>query len=215
MRGNLRHMVIGLVTALSATAVAQDFDPEPIERLDAGVSDVGPLSLSLRDMQVDLRHPTGFDRVYRAPGRDDLFMRVYGGLYAVFPRSLYAPTSMGDLALIPDGTTFYIGAPSMDVLATPEPTIPLATGSLHVVPQDLPDHREQSTGAPTEERVRQTMWRADPNYGGRAEARRLREPAEEETVRPAIVSDEAYRARRMEELMRRAADAATGAGEVG
>lgn len=103
----------------AAATVAQDAVPEEIvldtaSALDAGVADRGPLSRSLRVTPMDLRAPTGFERVYAVhpEGGEPIFERRSGALRAQFSQSVYAPTRFGDVALIPPGTVFKIGAPA-------------------------------------------------------------------------------------------------------
>lgn len=102
-----RIAVVALLMLSQAASGQQE-----LKSVEANVGDLGPLSRSLRSLGADLRQPTNFDRVYRVPGQDDRFMRINGGLYAVFERSLYAPTRDGLVPLIPGGTVFYIGRPS-------------------------------------------------------------------------------------------------------
>lgn len=80
----------------------------PYEEVDPGRADASALSDSLRLVPIDLRTPTAFDRVFRLPTvvGGEMFARIDGGLTAVFPRSEYG---FGQ-ALIPAGTTWYIGA---------------------------------------------------------------------------------------------------------
>ena len=80
----------------------------PYEEVDPGRADASALNDSLRLVPIDLRTPTGFDRVFRLPTvvGGEMFARMDGGLTAVFPRSEYG---FGQ-ALIPAGTTWYIGA---------------------------------------------------------------------------------------------------------
>jgi len=77
--------------------------------LEQGVEDRSELDATQRIQQVDLSVPGGFRQVYRVPGRDDLLMRINGGMYAVFPESFY---QRGRGAVIPPGTVFHIGEPS-------------------------------------------------------------------------------------------------------
>jgi hypothetical protein len=89
--------------------------PPAVQRADEGIGDVDPLGLSLREMQVDLRSPAGFDSVFRLDRtdafgrRETLFMRMDGGTTAVFPQSIYGEDVWGQFPVIPPGTTFYIG----------------------------------------------------------------------------------------------------------
>lgn len=108
-----------LSTMLAATAAADDVvrpaaagpGRPPLEMLEPGVDDIGPARLSLRFMPYEMRLPTGFERVYRVPGSDDLLMRGNGALFAVFPRSVYIRTARGATAVAPPGTVFHIGMP--------------------------------------------------------------------------------------------------------
>lgn len=84
---------------------------DPLVLVDQGREDVGALGTSLRLQGVDMRLPTGFQRVYRVPGRDDLLMRGNGALFAIFPESVYRDTRNGRVALAPPGTVYSIGMP--------------------------------------------------------------------------------------------------------
>ncbi|MEZ6242313.1 MAG: hypothetical protein R3B57_04650 [Phycisphaerales bacterium] len=102
---------LGVVIALGLSGVARaQTGPE---RVDAGTSDVGPLSESLRMLPVDLRVSDDFENVYRVTDAngDERFIRRQGALVAVFPRSEYIPTGFGPMAAIPAGTWFRIGEP--------------------------------------------------------------------------------------------------------
>ncbi|MCC6676233.1 MAG: hypothetical protein IT436_03735 [Phycisphaerales bacterium] len=112
-----RVLLIG-VMALSGAASAQPAapgtkpQPKPVEQ---GVGDVNPLQVSSRMVPLDLRRPTGWDRVYRLSGDPKrnggrgLFARFDGGIAAVFPWSTYEPTERGFTPAVPAGTTYYIG----------------------------------------------------------------------------------------------------------
>ena len=126
MRRHPLHLMFAVLPVLiSAAAVAQQGYsplgtahipgvPALLQRVDQTRGDVGPLSDSLRDvnMQTELRTPFGFQNVYRVPGRNDLLMRASGGIYAVFPQSVYVATDQGLTAQVPPGTFFTIGPPS-------------------------------------------------------------------------------------------------------
>lgn len=91
-------------------------DARGLKAIEAGVGDVGPLSISARELRVDLRQAAGFDRVYQLPWQTGAsgskpggFVRFDSGIAAVFPRSEYRQTPWGQVAEIPAGTTFYIG----------------------------------------------------------------------------------------------------------
>ncbi len=115
-----------LVGALCAPgAWAQPAGATPVE---PGFADVGPSRTSLRVEPHDLRQPLDFERVYTlgrvsAFGTDEVFLRVSGGITAVFPRSVYVKSREGGAGpVLPPGTTFYIGRlPDEFVPAAPAP----------------------------------------------------------------------------------------------
>lgn len=82
-----------------------------LEVVDQGVEDRGGFEKSLRVLPLDMRVPTGFQQVYRVPGREDLLMRGNGALYAVFPRSVYQRTPVGAVPIVPADVHFSIGMP--------------------------------------------------------------------------------------------------------
>jgi len=82
-----------------------------LEVVDQGVEDRGGFEKSLRVLPLDMRVPTGFQQVYRVPGREDLLMRGNGALFAVFPRSVYQRTVIGTIPLAPADVHFSIGMP--------------------------------------------------------------------------------------------------------
>lgn len=106
----MRAVAVSL--CLSVSAAAQ----QPL-RVESGKEDASPLALTTRKLEVDQRHPFGFDGVYQlsridAFGRgQSMFMRVDGAVTAVFPRSVYNPTPEGMVSEIPPGTVFWIGPP--------------------------------------------------------------------------------------------------------
>ncbi len=110
-RSGLFAPVILMVGAMfSASAQAQQSDPRALRPVEQGVADTGPLSASRRVVPLDLRVPSGFDRVYKfGQGSSSKFARISGGLTAVFPRSNYAQGSSGVVAEIPPGTVFFVG----------------------------------------------------------------------------------------------------------
>ncbi|MHC4970124.1 MAG: hypothetical protein ACYTF4_16135 [Planctomycetota bacterium] len=168
-------IVLTLLATAPAAAQQTSVDLEPV---DQAIEDVSVLSTSLRRVEPDLLQPNDFSRVYRVRGRRDLFMRQQGGLYAVFPASVYGSTKEGKLqALIPHDTMFHIGPP-----AAPRPGGPVQ-GRIDL---KIDPHREPA--APT------------AGLGTRSTGQ-----ASSRITLPAIVSDEAYRQRRVRSLLRRAA----------
>jgi len=194
-----------LVAAIAAPLFAAPIvearqDPVP---LDERVADRGPLSMSLREVSLDLRLPSSFDRIYRLPGATDRYMRIDGALHAVFPRSEYVRITSRRASVvlpsIPAGTVFYIGAPppadgiySAPGPATPDPRAEAADVSSAMLPAGPPS-------------VYATRLHAVP---GRFEGPA---PRIEMTAAPAtIVTDAEYRAERLRVLMRQAAGASGG-----
>jgi|GEM_PF-2370553 len=114
---------------------------EGLRRVEQGVADAGPLSISLRDLSGDLRTPDAFRDVYRLPNsvgrRAGQFARVSGngGIIAVYPRGTYTPTSNGLRADVPPGTIFYIGGIPPDPPGLGPPTGPSAAISLRIDPR--------------------------------------------------------------------------------
>jgi hypothetical protein len=117
--------MLGLATAGASAqpAIWQGPVLPGLKRVDEGVADRGPLSVSQRVAPVDLRVPSGFQGVYQFDqptpfGKpQEMFARSSGGLTAVFPRSVYIASRGGLVPEIPAGTVFLIGKPR----ATPPP----------------------------------------------------------------------------------------------
>ncbi len=103
------------------------------QRIDAGSTDASSAAVSLKRMDIDLRRPSGFEGVYQFSRADifgrgqTMFMRIDGGVTAMFPRSVYVPTALGMRPEVPPGTIFYIGA------LPPSPRLPPA----HISPTFL------------------------------------------------------------------------------
>ncbi len=113
-----RRALVACGIALAAPAASGQFERDRASgwnfdrSVDAGYSDVGPLTASLRLEGFDLRSPDDWDRVYQLKGIDgDLFARRSGGLTAIFDRSQYIDSPYGTLAKIPAGTIYVIGEP--------------------------------------------------------------------------------------------------------
>ncbi|MHC4785535.1 MAG: hypothetical protein ACYTE6_06175 [Planctomycetota bacterium] len=181
-------IVLTLLATAPAPAQQTSVDLEPV---DQAIEDVSVLSTSLRRVEPGLLQPNDFSRVYRVHGRRDLFMRQQGGLYAVFPASVYGSTKEGKLqALIPHDTMFHIGPPPL-LNSEPPPAAPRPGGLVQGrIDLKIDPHREPA--APT------------AGLGTRSTGQ-----ASSRITLPAIVSDEAYRQRRVRSLLRRAAAGAT------
>lgn len=216
--------------------------PRTLERIDPSYGDVSPLGESLRDvnMRIDLRTPFGFNDVYRVPGRDDLLMRANGGMYAIFPQSVYAPSENGVTATVPPGTVFSIGMPGPWTLPSqwvqPPLLQPMGAAGHSKEPTISPDARRPWAGsAPIDNRRRDRRGSVSSNAAWSAEgapplddadvlAAALRDvpqyqvaratPPEPATFLKSVATDDDYRARRLAELMDAALRAAQGGRET-
>jgi hypothetical protein len=216
----LRHQIAGFAVSAVVSTVATAQIPPMLQPIDQTVADVNPLSASLRQVHRDLRQPTGFQSVYHVPGHDDLLMRVNGGIYAVFPESEYTVNRKGrTVPLIPAGTVFYIGLPNK--LTTPpgrssnahtgiEPTVRLVSQIDSRSPVDAPvgvvntmlDMKigeVDQNGKPLA-LAQQPLVQNDPQPAAMPDPSRF--------AGPTIVNDSSYRARRLDELLQRAARSA-------
>jgi len=204
-------------------------DLEPVEQT---VEDVDPLARSIRRIERGLRQPTGFESVYRLPGDHDRFMRIDGGLYAVFPRSVYLNTRMGEVPLIPANTVFWIGPPPF--LETQEPAgqsrdeseslrsafvlrpDAMQVGRYDLTATHLPAlfHVDDAFDVPSPDELQQMRRRSQlrPQPDNTAPRLRRRDPplvlpdALIEDDEPSAEEREQFR-QRMHELLRRAAEA--------
>ena len=113
---------VAIVLGVAAACGAAHAQLTPALRpVNPGTQDVGPLSTSLRLVPLDLRHESDFSRVYALDA--DRFARQAGGLFAIFPRSVYVATADGFAADIPPGTIFQIGWSPPDPAPGPPSTI--------------------------------------------------------------------------------------------
>ena len=112
MTHRISLLALGAVCG-TATTTGQVDPMETMVPVEASIADTGALSVSLRRVESGLRQPVGFEQVYPVPGQEGLLMRVDGGLYAVFPRSVYVHDRSGVRPVIPNNTMFYIGAPAL------------------------------------------------------------------------------------------------------
>ncbi len=158
------------VPAAAATRPASPPATEASPRLtpvEPGTRDASPLGASLRRLDLDLRVPTGFDRVYAVtpPAALDAglgldagllvggssfsnvgahwFARMSGGLMALFPRSTYTPTPEGVVTDVPAGTVYFLGTPSVAALAraTRGTFLPAGTAAMPRLRVDLSAQR--------------------------------------------------------------------------
>jgi hypothetical protein len=184
-------IILTVLMAAPAAAGRTAVDLDPIEQ---SIEDVSVLSMSLREIEPGLRQPNDFARVFRVPGRDGLFMRQQGGLYAVFPESVYKADKKGKLrAVVPSDTMFYIGRPTLlDAEPTPDdaPAPGLRLGRIDL---RIDQHCES------------TAQIAVPPGGYEKSSTGLSLKPGTSLTLPAIVADQEYRQRRVHGLMRRAA----------
>ena len=178
-----RHIpLLGLLAALTAPAAGQALEP-----IDQTIEDITLLAGSLREIEPGLGHPNDFRQVYRF--QDDQLMRVQGGLYAVFPQSVYTQNEDGQvLPVIPPNTTFYIGAPA----SSSSPPGPVFESRLDLrLASGLIDGAATSNAVPRLQTRSLSLTAASPPPPGSR----------------SIVFDASYRAQRVRSLMRYAARA--------
>lgn len=172
--------------------------PRPVEQ---GVGDLNPLQISNRLEPLDLRRPTGWERVYRlngVPGRDGgrgLFARFDGGIAAVFPWSSYESTRRGAVATVPAGTKYYIGV-------LPES---LTEAKPAEEPEASFNYLDRSARAGQPERPVQFIETAQQNSARPALRTGGTVEPSAPPAGPSIWTSEAYRRARLEELLARAA----------
>lgn len=148
--------------------------------VDQGFDDIGALQNSLWNShaRVDLRQNTGWEKVFETSGRDGRrrLMRFDGALGASFPISEYMPTEeYGEVPISPAGLRFHIGRH--------EPIVATAPGgprSPLMVGGRIDPHSDA------------------PHYPELT-------PHSEREAQAQTMADEAYRRRRVSELMRLAA----------
>ncbi|MCA9290798.1 MAG: hypothetical protein KDA25_06695, partial [Phycisphaerales bacterium] len=75
---------------VGGSPTVRDADPGPVRAADQGVEDVGPLSDSLRRVELRPAQPMDFDQLLIIDGLSGSYARGNGALYAVFPRSVYS-----------------------------------------------------------------------------------------------------------------------------
>lgn len=222
--------LFGLVVLCVTTVARAQTPAEPLQQrqltpVDAEVEDLGPLSATLRRVDLGLSPSNGFVDVFRDPRRSDTLIRHSGGLYAAFPRSVYTPTEKGDIVDIPPGTTFYIGRLPSDVDAQPggdpsrPPELPASstTSDTEVLPQSQTTVIEPQ--APTSSRIdrrRDTRISAlrveddeDANNNNPLGSwRPMGDPADiKHAPGPAFLTNLNYRAARVHDMLKQAAQA--------
>jgi hypothetical protein len=172
-----------LPAALAALALPAP--AQPLETVDQAIADISALAESLREIEPGLGTPNDFGTLYRLPDRQ--LMRSQGGLYAVFPQSVYGQDQEGRiLPSVPPGTTFHIGPPAIMAGAAPGPSGMFPSRlNLRIVP-DLIGEATDRTPPPVS-----AHDPADPPLSPRISK---------------IVADPSYRADRVRALMRHAVE---------
>lgn len=204
-RGPGRAVVLGALTVLSGpiAGAGQPVKAQQLHPVEQGVGDLNPLQTSDRLVPLDLRQPTGWDRVYRLSGDANknggrgLFARIDGGIAAVFPWSTYASTVTGSrMPTVPPGTTYYIGGlpPALtdkdkkDSAPTIDRSFNYLNRSSRPAAPERPDLRADNT---VDTSARALL------RGGRGES-----PAH--AAAQSLWTSESYRRSRLEELMQQA-----------
>jgi hypothetical protein len=169
------------------TLLAQGQLPRGAQRVDPGIGDVGAVEgVSRVDLFRDLRHERGFGTVYRFESRQPMgmpgatstmYMRMDGGITAVFPESVYYNSPWELSPTVPPGTTFYIGR------------LPEHFGSAPALPPRASNY--------VDTRVNLMAHPQPPSINPPESAA--------SSAAPTIWEDEAYRQRALARLMRRAA----------
>ncbi len=195
-------LVAAIITAGSGGASPVAAQEQPWQPVEQRVADQTELSKSLRVVEPGLRPPSDFAQVYRVPERDDLFVRVQGGLYAVFPQSVYTRRRGTVQAVVPHNTVIFIGPPTTEALEAWGVTRPKPPPAATERPGLRVDTRVNDRIAEGPVSQRQPPPRPRPQAvigAGRAR----RDPPRRGTV----VNDATYRAARLRALLRRAAQA--------
>jgi hypothetical protein len=230
-RASTSRLAAGLTIALAAVAWGQT-PPQgpvsapviifpgigPLEVVEEAVGDVGSLDLSLRYLESGLGFPVGFEQVYRVPDDPDHLMRASGGLFAVFPRSQYDVTSSRKsgvriFPVVPADTVFHIGPPGWSKLPDAAARGQMLRMDLRLVPEYVAEGPRLDRGP---ERVNDYV-NTRLTIGDDLPDLPRRPTFDEPDPGPIaeIVSDAAYRSRRIRELMDRAAQAARGPSSSG
>ncbi len=203
-----------------------------LRQVDPTIADVGPLNVSLRDMPPDLREPNDFRGVFQLPTDEPsryagYFARVRGGVWAVFPRSVYQRTEEGIIPTVPANTTFFLGGVPMDPMRMIDDNPPSRDALTLAVPPGSAESARLAPGVgdgtdqagrigPVEGRVSTRIetrhrgpdaswWRQTVDTTVSAHAARDNRAAEHRVSVDRLVHDEAYRAARLATLLRDAA----------
>ena len=192
IRTVLPCLAIGLVsTAVFARQDRLAPVDEELQTVDGRVEDVSVLSTSLRVNPLGLGLPAGFDKVYRVPGSTDMFMRGNGALYALFDQSVYSSHGGVSSAEVPPSTVFYIGGLPAEL----EASDPVDAPRRNEPERDQADHSDGVIHAGFG-----AVAPAGPDTGNRVTFPEVIQPG---NGMPRFISDRAYRATRLKEIVNR------------
>lgn len=197
-----------LLGATPTPCLAQDQPVQP------GVADIDPLGESFRLLAPVLRIDNNFEHVYRLNPDDEHspFFRRAGGLYAVFPRSQYVLTRQGVVAAVPPGTIYHFGRPEPAAISGASADHPDSISGGRLRQSGASDQRlvgRQSPGAVTPNRLDRT---APPAHERDLEPRLIADNPEADHTETAllvaprqegVMSDRAYRVRRLAQIANR------------
>ncbi len=194
-----------LVLCLSTPVLGQTGDLKP---LDQTVEDTSPLSRSLRHVERGLREPSAFEQVYRFSDREDLLLRIDGGIYALFPQSMYTQGENGTLPVIPAGTVFHIGNPDQERFGQVDASTGQGEGRVGGDPYGRLNLRVDPRRGRQPGVRRTVLGTSTVQFTGLGRQRPERVPQTvRQSVAPTIVTDAGYRADRIRDLMQSAAKA--------
>lgn len=184
----------------------------PLTPVEAG-QDINPLAVGLRPQRVDLRGPSGFDRLYRvAPGtviggvviREGGFARISGSTVVVFPRGQYSRVAQGVArADVPPGTMYLQANNISELIGSPQER---ADGSLDAPTSSVTARRPAIGPSTTMPRAMNAMispiaGEATPPQPVSIASSGTTVVSSAVTAMPSLWTDEAYRQRRMGALI--------------
>lgn len=197
--------------------------PRDLRHVEAGLSDTNPLSFRGRTPPASLREPNDFKGVYRIPDEQSVryggwFARVRGAVIAAFPRSVYELVPLDPKGehwavapAVAPGTVFFIGGIPRSFLDNPpEARSGENTGGVDTSVSTASFSDRIETAAPS------AMWVDRPAARPAASSTAAHLPSAEspealEQLRQAglrLLTDETYRARRLDALLSGAAQQA-------
>ncbi len=196
--------------------------------VEAG-EDINPLRVGLRRQRVDLRGPSGFDRLYRvAPGavisgvtiKDGGYARISGSTVVVYPRGAYSQVAPGVVrADAPAGTMYLqvsdvnalIGSPQQRAQRSMDGAKSQLSANQASANQARTTRATQTSASNTLPRALNARLTGEPQAGG---SQPTDAPPSETTITststsplPSLWDDESYRQRRLGAIIDAAARA--------